>query len=68
MGEGAGCHGVLGDGVGCWPLGVEAGKGFLAAWGRITLGVTGVEGPGDGAEPEAVCFLLVVGGVGCGVH
>ena len=62
VGEGAGCCGVLGDGVGCQPLGVEAGEGFLAAWGRITLGVTSVKGPGDGAEPEAVHFLPVVGG------
>ena len=53
--------------MGCWPLGVEAGEGFLAAWGQIALGVTSVEGPGDGAEPEAMCFLPVVGGVGCGV-
>ena len=64
VGERAGCCGVLGDGVGCWPLGMEAGEGFLAAQGKITLGVTGVEGPGDGAEPEAMHFLPVVGGGG----
>ena len=55
---------MLGDGVGCQSLGVEAGEGFLAAQGKITLGVTSVKGPGDGAEPEAMCFLLVVGGGG----
>ena len=55
------------------PLGVELGEGFLgastkegvgmhfAAHGGLVLGVVEVEGPGAGAEPEAVHFLPVVG-------
>ena len=64
------------DAVGL-PLGVEPGEGFLAAsakegvdacftaHGGLVLGMVGVEGPGVGAELEAMHFLPVVG-VECG--
>lgn len=61
VGEGAGWHGIAGDGMVGLPLRVEMGEGFFAACDRIALGDPGVEGPGVGVAPEAVRFCPVVG-------